>query len=124
MIGDSLVEDQGQIEHHFTAHFSNQFSELVKHRPTVEGLHFTHISKHMSSWLTRTFTLQEVEEILNSLAADKAPELDGYPLGVLKKSCSFVNQLSDFRPISLVSSMYYKILAKSLANRFKDSLPE
>lgn len=99
-----------------------------------------------------------MEATLASMPEDKAPGVDGFPLGLIKRMWTTIKKdvmavfqefhnsgtfdwrlnttlialipkkldaswVSDYRPISLVSSIY-KILSKVLADRLKECLPE
>ncbi|RVX03347.1 Transposon TX1 uncharacterized 149 kDa protein [Vitis vinifera] len=63
------------------------------------------------------FTEGEVFVALSDLVKDKAPGPDGFTMAFCPKRGG-AEDLKDFRPISLVGSLY-KLLAKVLANRIK-----
>lgn len=90
MIGDKLEDDTDVIEQHIINHFIRLFAELSSSKPTLHGLEFTKISKFQSEWPIGPSESPKVEALLNNLAEDKAPGIDGFPMGVIKKSWHFM----------------------------------
>lgn len=76
MIGDKLGNKSVVVEQHIINHFRKMFEELFQFKPTIQGLQFSKISNEQGEWLTRTFSAQELESVLNSLADDKAPGVE------------------------------------------------
>ncbi|RVX09132.1 hypothetical protein CK203_013752 [Vitis vinifera] len=74
-------------------------------RPRMGNLQFRVLGSERATSLEEPFSEKEVFEALCNLSRDKVPEL------------------KDFRPISLVGSLY-KLLAKVLANRLKQAVGE
>ncbi|KAL5552484.1 hypothetical protein UlMin_039885 [Ulmus minor] len=82
-------------------------------------------------WLERPFEEEEIKKAVFEIDREKSPGPDGYTgaffqdcWGILKNDMKLdVQQVKDFRPISLVSGVY-KILAKVLANRLREVLEE
>ncbi|RVW58902.1 Retrovirus-related Pol polyprotein from transposon RE2 [Vitis vinifera] len=74
--------------------------------------------------LEESLSVDEVFSALSNLNGDKAPSPEGFSLAFWQFYWDFVKDkrwaedLSDFRPISLVGGLY-KLLAKVLANRLK-----
>lgn len=100
MIGETLMEEQKCIESHIVNHFKQQFTEIVTCRPTLQGIPFNQVFSSMNEWLTRPFEEPKVETVLTSMADDNAPWIDGFPIGVIKKSwhlmkTDFMNILQD-----------------------------
>lgn len=101
MIDDTVVDDHNTIEQHIIRHFTKQFAEPKKIRPTLGGLTFSQVPIQQNSWLTRPFEESEVLAALDSMPHDKAPGMDGFPMGVLKHAWSFLKRdvmaiLNDF----------------------------
>lgn len=86
MIGDGIFQDQNLIEDHILNHFSNRFVEPVIDRPFLQGLSFAQITASQNQLLTRPFEEAEIYAALASMPDDKAPDVDGFPIGLIKKS--------------------------------------
>lgn len=86
MIADELIDNQGLIDDHIINHFSNLYADPVKNRPTLEGLSFARVSESQNASLIRPFEEEEVLAALNALPNAKTPGVDGFPIGLLKKS--------------------------------------
>ncbi|RVW68000.1 Transposon TX1 uncharacterized 149 kDa protein [Vitis vinifera] len=90
-------------------------------RPGVEGLPFMRLDSCEAVGLEIPFTEGEVFAALSDLGKDKAPGPDGFTMAFWSFNWDLrggAEDLKDFRPISLVGSLY-KLLAKVLANRIK-----
>ncbi|RVW83364.1 LINE-1 reverse transcriptase-like [Vitis vinifera] len=86
-------------------------------RPGIEGLPFLRLNNCEAEGLEIPFSEGEVFVALSDLGKDKAPGPDGFTMASVPKRGG-AEDLKDFRPISLVGSLY-KLLAKVLANRIK-----
>ncbi|KAL6343127.1 hypothetical protein AAG906_019670 [Vitis piasezkii] len=106
-------------------------------RPSISGLQLETLDQLDASTLESPFTEEEVFNALLSCNGDKAPGPDGLSMAFWQFAWDFVkadvlcffkefyengkfweSRFGDFRPISLVGSLY-KWLAKVLANRLK-----
>ncbi|RVW23991.1 Transposon TX1 uncharacterized 149 kDa protein [Vitis vinifera] len=81
-------------------------------------------------WLDSPFTEEEISKAIFQLDRDKAPRPDGFTIAVfqdywdvIKEDLSLTKKISDFRPISLITSLY-KIIAKVLSGRLRGVLHE
>ncbi|RVX05613.1 hypothetical protein CK203_027317 [Vitis vinifera] len=95
--------------------------------PSINGLNFKELGEGLASSLEVMFFEEEIFAALSSCCGDKAPgrTASQWPFDKLKfhVPCAHSKKegaidLRDFRPISLVRSVY-KLLAKVLANRLK-----
>ncbi|RVX16265.1 putative ribonuclease H protein [Vitis vinifera] len=97
--------------------FNNLYTEEGGWRPGVEGLPFMRLDSCEAKGLEFPFTEGEVFAALSDLGKDKAPARmaspwpSGCSIGIYPKEGG-VEDLKDFRPISLVGSLY-KLLAKT-----------
>uniref|UniRef100_A0A2N9HE33 Uncharacterized protein n=1 Tax=Fagus sylvatica TaxID=28930 RepID=A0A2N9HE33_FAGSY len=109
------------IKAEISGFYRQLYIEDTTYRPSLDGLSFSSISPEEASWLERPFEEEEISQVVRNMNGDKAPGPDGFPimnatfLSLIPKKVSAV-EVKDFRPISLVGSVY-KILAKVLANR-------
>ncbi|XP_028098838.1 uncharacterized protein LOC114298468 [Camellia sinensis] len=114
-VGEVVIEDPRHVKAKVLEHFTNQYSEHWASRPQLGGP-FKSVEGTMEyDFLEKEFTEVEIKEWrllkgINSSFITLIPKKDN-PIG-----------LSDYRPISLVESIY-KIIAKLLANRLKVVLP-
>ncbi|RVW87919.1 DNA-repair protein XRCC1 [Vitis vinifera] len=92
--------------------------------PCWNNIEFDSIGVEEAAKLEESFSVDEVFSTLSNLNRDKAPGPDGFSLAFWQFCWDFVKDesgaedLSDFRPISLVGGLY-KLLAKVLANILK-----
>ncbi|RVW26439.1 hypothetical protein CK203_086136 [Vitis vinifera] len=106
----------------------NWLSKLKCRRAVLMGL-----DNSEAEGLENPFSEEEVLAALADLGKDKAPRLDGFTMAFVKSlNATFLvlvpkkggaEDLKDFRPISLVGSLY-KLLAKVLSNRIKKAMGE
>ncbi|RVX10954.1 hypothetical protein CK203_013264 [Vitis vinifera] len=80
-------------------------------RPSCNGLTIDALGGDDATMLEAPFFDEEVFSALSILSGDKAPSPDSFPMK------GAVEDLKDFRPISMVGSLYK--LAKVLANGLK-----
>ncbi|RVW44349.1 LINE-1 reverse transcriptase-like [Vitis vinifera] len=106
--------------------FHNLYSEEGGWHPCIDGLTFMGLDSSEAERLELTFSKEEVFAALSNLGKDKAPGPNGFTMAfwlfcwdVVKKGGA--KDMKDFRPISLVGSLY-KLLAKVLANKLKKAM--
>ncbi|RVW45833.1 hypothetical protein CK203_086256 [Vitis vinifera] len=116
--GNWLSEEQ-EIQRGVVRAFQSLLSDPGGWRPSVNNLEFDSIGAEEAARLELMFTVEEVFLALSELNGDKAPGPDGFTLAFWHFCWDFVKDeimgraedLTDFRPISLVGSLY-KLLAK------------
>ncbi|RVW92613.1 hypothetical protein CK203_039393 [Vitis vinifera] len=120
-----LREEEQEIKRGVVRAFKDQLTDPGGWHPSMEGLDFNRIGDEDAARLEEVFSEKEVFKALSDLNGDKAPGPDGFPLRSLNSTFlvlipkkAGVEDLRDFKPISLVGGLY-KPLAKVLANRLK-----
>ncbi|RVX04356.1 Transposon TX1 uncharacterized 149 kDa protein [Vitis vinifera] len=112
--------------------YKSLLSEPGDWRPNINGLNFKELGEGLANSLEVVFSEEEIYAALSSCCATKLQARTAlqWPfekfelhvsLLILKKEGA--EDLRDFRPISLVGSVY-KLLAKVLANRLKSVMGE
>ncbi|XP_028097918.1 uncharacterized protein LOC114297658 [Camellia sinensis] len=106
-----VVDSEEQIVQGIFEFYSNLFSKDGLVRPGIEVLEWKPIDQESATWLERPFEELEIRDVVFECERDKALGSDGD--GAIR--------IEDFRPISLVTSLY-KILGKVLSKRLRASL--
>ena len=104
-----LYEDEANLRSQVVLFYQGLYKETEVWRPTMDGLDFACIEEEERLSLEKEFSKEEVIQVLRSLNASF--------LTLIPKKCNAVS-IKDFRPISLVGSVY-KLLSKVLANRLR-----
>ncbi|RVW99827.1 putative ribonuclease H protein [Vitis vinifera] len=113
--------------------YKSLLSEPGDWRPNINGLNFKELGEGLASSLEVVFSEEEIYAALSSCCGDKTPGPGRLNNGLLRSlNSTFLllipkkegaEDLRDFRPISLIGSVY-KLLAKVLANRLKSVMGE
>uniref|UniRef100_A0A2N9G2U9 Reverse transcriptase domain-containing protein n=1 Tax=Fagus sylvatica TaxID=28930 RepID=A0A2N9G2U9_FAGSY len=122
-INGVLTSDQEAIKAEIMGFYQHLYIEDTICRPLLDGLSFSSISPEEASWVERPFEEEEISNVGDVLAVFSefheygsfVQSLNATFLSLIPKKTNAV-EVKDFRPISLVGSVY-KILAKVLANR-------
>nr|GEV31673.1 RNA-directed DNA polymerase, eukaryota [Tanacetum cinerariifolium] len=126
LVDSILMESPHLVKHEFFEHFKNRFEKPNKSRILLERDFVKRISLEQNDDLEREVSNEEIKRAVWDCGIDKAPELDGFTFEIPKGgNSSFItlipkvsnaNMVKDFKPISLIGSLY-KVIAKVLANR-------
>ncbi|RVW38475.1 Transposon TX1 uncharacterized 149 kDa protein [Vitis vinifera] len=113
-----------EILHYFEKLYTNPTRESWG----VEGLDWSPISEESALRLDSPFTEEEISKAIFQLDRDKAPGPDGFTIAVFQECWDVIKEdlvrvISDFRPISLITSLY-KIIVKVLSGRLREVLHE
>nr|GEV55876.1 RNA-directed DNA polymerase, eukaryota [Tanacetum cinerariifolium] len=131
------MESPHLVKHEFFEHLKKRFEKPNKNRILLERDFVKRISLEQNDDLEREVSNEEIKRAVWDCGIDKAPGPDGFTFEIPKGgNSSFItlipkapnaNMVKDFRPISLIGSLY-KVIAKILANRlvtiFDDILDE
>ncbi|XP_028085776.1 uncharacterized protein LOC114286749 [Camellia sinensis] len=110
-----VVDSEEQIVQGISDFYSKLFSKDEIVRLGIEGIEWRPIDQESAIWLERSFEELEIKDAVFECERDKAPGLDGFSMR------DEAIRIGDFRPISLVTSLY-KILGKVLSKRLRASL--
>ncbi|KAK2656798.1 hypothetical protein Ddye_009850 [Dipteronia dyeriana] len=105
-----VCKEPNDVRHGIMDFFNNHFQKIHWNRPSIESVSLKKLEDFESRGLEEEFTLDEVDGSL-------IKELN-YTFIALIPKVSKPSTMGDFRPISLVGSMY-KVVAKFLVNRIK-----
>ncbi|XP_073266626.1 uncharacterized protein [Populus alba] len=105
--------------------FRNLYSHQNRPRASCSNLEFLRLKPSSSAALELPFSVEEITAAVWDCDGNKAPGPDGInsTFVTLIPKIKGANKLLDFRPISLLGSLY-KIFSKILANRLKHVMPE
>ncbi|KAK3219239.1 hypothetical protein Dsin_013209 [Dipteronia sinensis] len=117
-----LLREPNLVKERVRDFFKDHFKIVHWKRPTINRLNLKQLGEEEKVFLERSFTEEEVWEAVCNCDGNKAPGLD--VLSIVKElnktfialipKCGKPNVMKDYRPISLVGSIY-----KVLANRLK-----
>lgn len=78
--GDRRLERKEEIINHIKEYFVSLYSKDAWERPSLDNLEFAGIGDEKAQWLERKFEEEEVRQAIFSLAGDKAPGPNGFPM--------------------------------------------
>nr|GEU87560.1 RNA-directed DNA polymerase, eukaryota [Tanacetum cinerariifolium] len=116
------MESPYLVKHEFFKHFKNRFEKPNKSRILLERDFVKIISLEQNDDLEIEVSNEEIKRAVWDCGIDKAPGPDGFTFGFYRRYWDIIgnevpnaNMLKDFRPISLIGSLY-RVIAKVLAN--------
>nr|GEZ47915.1 RNA-directed DNA polymerase, eukaryota, reverse transcriptase zinc-binding domain protein [Tanacetum cinerariifolium] len=121
LVEGTWIDSHSLVKSEFLSHFKNRFKQPNSNR--------LHINMHFSNTLNSVqvadlecqVSKEEIKKAVWDCGIDKSPGLDGFTFGFYHRYWKLiendvVDAVKDYRPISLIGSMY-KIISKILANR-------
>ena len=85
MVNGNRVQDREGITNHIIGFFGNLFSKNERCKPSLDNLQNPTISEENAKWLEEEFKEEEVKTAIFSLASEKAPGPDGFPISFYQK---------------------------------------
>ncbi|MCI07509.1 transposon TX1 putative 149 kDa protein, partial [Trifolium medium] len=79
------VEGPGNVREAAVSFFRNHFSVEEWERPTLDGVDFPVLSLDQNDQLTEPFSIEEIEEVVNSSDGSKCPGPDGFNFAFIKE---------------------------------------
>nr|GEZ03745.1 hypothetical protein [Tanacetum cinerariifolium] len=132
MVDGMWIESPNRVRGEFFHHFSSRFDKPDARRAHIEMRYPKTLTCDQQVELESDMSNEEIKRAVWDCGIDKSPRPDGFTLvsivdsGILLKmmctallsisSLTDANTVKDFRPISLIGSLY-KIVAKILTNR-------
>lgn len=124
LVDDLWVEEVDQIKNEVIKHFSNIYLEEGGVRPQLEGVLFNKISDVDQRELVSRFSIEEVEDIVQSFDGNKSPSPDGYNFKFIHMFWSLikeevwgmVNEFFESGKLPLSFSLYFVALIPKVRN--------
>ncbi|GJX77000.1 RNA-directed DNA polymerase, eukaryota, reverse transcriptase zinc-binding domain protein [Tanacetum coccineum] len=109
------IDSPSIVKNEFLSHFKNRFDKPQEKRIQC-NMNFPHnITSDQKAELESEVTKEEIKRVVWDCGIDKSPGGNSSFIALIPKNPD-ANMVKDFRPISLIGSLY-KIIAKILANR-------
>lgn len=89
-IDGNLKDNQYRIAAHMKEYYTASYKETNNRRPRLEGIKLSKISDEERGTLEEKMSKDESFWAIKSLAGDKAPRLDGFPLVLFEKGWGFL----------------------------------
>ena len=92
MVDVVLSSDPENIVKCISRFYRQLYSENVAHRPVLDNVEFSRISKEDAIWLERPFDEEEVFGGINSFNGDKVPSPNGYSMAFFQSYWSILKK--------------------------------
>ncbi|GJZ21378.1 RNA-directed DNA polymerase, eukaryota [Tanacetum coccineum] len=123
MINGTWTDNPKAVKQEFFQHFRNRFDKPPDQNAHIDMPFPNSLSTDQQKDLECMVSKEEVKRAVWDCGTDKSPGPDGFTFGFYRHFWSTIendnpdaNMVKDFRPISLIGSIY-KIIAKILTNR-------
>ena len=90
MVDREISTDQGLIEGCITQFYRQLYLETEVHKPLLDDIAFSRISKEDASWLDRPLDEDEVFGVVHDFIGDKAPGPDSFTMAFFQSCWSMV----------------------------------
>lgn len=77
-------EDKRDVEREIVNFYQTLYSSDNHFRPKLGGISFSSLSRDQANLLERSFSIEEIKEVVDGMAGDRAPSSDGFPIALFQ----------------------------------------